>query len=76
MAYLGGHIWPWPPLTTGRGRVELKQWYMDMRIKDMENQQESVPTMIILIIIWFGDIVTVLHLTKYYTNSKVRAMSA
>ena len=29
-----------------------------------------------IIIIWFGDIVTVTHLTKCDTNSKVRAMSA
>ena len=31
---------------------------------------------IILIIIWFGDSVTVMNLTKCDTNSKVRAMSA
>ena len=31
---------------------------------------------IIIIIIWFGDTVTVTHLTKCITNSKVRAMSA
>ena len=28
------------------------------------------------IIIWFGNTVTILHLTKCNTNSKVRAMSA
>ena len=31
---------------------------------------------IIIIIIWSGDTVTVTHLTKCNTNSKVRAMSA
>ena len=31
---------------------------------------------IIIIIIWFGDTVTVTHPTKCNTNSKVRAMSA
>ena len=30
----------------------------------------------IIIIIWFGDTVTMTHLTKCKTNSKVRAMSA
>ena len=30
----------------------------------------------IIIIIWFGDTVTVLHLTKCNTNSKVQAFSA
>ena len=32
--------------------------------------------LIIIIIIWFGDTVTVSHLTMCNTNSKVRAMSA
>ena len=30
---------------------------------------------VIIIIIWFGDTVTVSHPTKYNTNSKVRALS-
>ena len=36
----------------------------------------DVQHIFLIIIIWFGDTVTVVHLTKCNTNSKVRAMSA
>ena len=32
--------------------------------------------LVIIIIIWFGDTVTVMHFTKCNTNSKVRTLSA
>jgi hypothetical protein len=38
-------------------------------------QQSHITVIIIIIIVWFGDTVTVSHLTKCKPNSKVRAMS-
>ena len=45
-----------------------------MRMRCGSNELEF--RIIIIIIIWFGDTVTVTHPTKCNTNSKVRAMSA
>ena len=54
------------------GRVCNDTW-ADWLITVYKN---DIVAMIIIIIIWFGDTVTVSHLTKCDTNSKVRAMSA
>ena len=43
--------------------------------RDYEGHLKICLMMIIIIIIWFGDTVTVSHPTKWNTNSKVRALS-
>ena len=55
------------------GRIKLAQ---PLHIPPRPGRWYSGLIIIIIIIIWFGDTVTVTHLTKCNTNSKVRAMSA
>ena len=48
---------------------------MNLQSEVVVNLQSEAIIIIIIIIIWFGDTVTVSHSTKCDTNSKVRALS-